>query len=285
MTKNKKHSVNWNGDFDIKNMKKDVKGITLIALVITIIILIILTSVGIYLSIDNTGIFNKTQQAKNETTKQAATEKMNLKITTAQINSYAEKQEMPTLKELSLILKEDNEVAYVTEESKVASAEYNVTSENPSTIYTKLKDYSYEFGINSSLQLASIDGVQIADNKNGEITLSKEQYESILNRLSALENYSTEEQAIGTWINGKTIYKKVIEFDTTVNLTSQSWTSIEINNLNIEKVITCNMIGTSNGMSIPITCQRIDTGIAVLNERNATYNTSGVILEYTKTID
>ena len=25
MTKNKKHSVNWNGDFDIKNMKKDVK--------------------------------------------------------------------------------------------------------------------------------------------------------------------------------------------------------------------------------------------------------------------
>ena len=167
----------------MKKFRKNTKGITLIALVITIVILIILSSVGIYLSLGNNGIFTKAQEAKEKTQRETATEKINLKITTAQMNSYAKKQEMPTLKELSLILKEDSEISYVTEESKVASAEYNVPSDNPSTIYTKLKDYNYEFGINSSLQLASIDGVKVADSNDETIN-------SIIARLEALEKKS-----------------------------------------------------------------------------------------------
>ena len=172
------------------------KGITLISLVITIIVLIILASVGIYLSLGNNGIFTKAQEAKEKTQRETATEKINLKITTAQMNSYAEKQEMPTLKELSLILKEDSEISYVTEESKVASAEYNVPSDNPSTIYTKLKDYNYEFGINSSLQLASIDGVKVAANNGSQSSRGV--------------NYSLEETKTNdTWM-GKPIYTKII---------------------------------------------------------------------------
>ncbi len=77
-------------------MKRE-KGITLISLVITIIVLIILASVAMYLSLGNNGIFIKTKQAKEETNKKEATEKINLKITTAQMNKYAEKQEMLTL--------------------------------------------------------------------------------------------------------------------------------------------------------------------------------------------
>lgn len=169
----------------MKKIEKNTKGITLIALVITIIVLLILSSVGIYLSLGNNGIFTKAQETKEKTQRETATEKINLKITTAQMNSYAETQEMPTLKELSLILKEDSEISYVTEESKVASAEYNVPSENPSAIYTKLKDYDYEFGINSSLQLASIDGVKVAENENNNETIN-----SIIARLEALEKKS-----------------------------------------------------------------------------------------------
>jgi len=40
-------------------------GITLIALVITIVVLIILSSVGMYLSLGNNGIFTKARYAKN----------------------------------------------------------------------------------------------------------------------------------------------------------------------------------------------------------------------------
>ena len=160
----------------MKKFEKNTKGITLIALVITIIVLLILSSVGIYLSLGNNGIFTKAQEAKEKTQRETATEKINLKITTAQMNSYAENQEIPTLKELSLILKEDSEISYVTEESKVASAEYNVPSENPSAIYTKLKDYNYEFGINSSLQLASIDGVKVADSTGTNSNIQNSTY-------------------------------------------------------------------------------------------------------------
>ncbi len=220
------------------------KGITLISLVITIIVLIILASVGIYLSLGNNGIFTKAQEAKEKTQRETATEKINLKITTAQMNSYAEKQEMPTLKELSLILKEDSEISYVTEESKVASAEYNVPSDNPSTIYTKLKDYNYEFGINSSLQLASIDGVKVANNDTTEYVKKSEfdklalLVENLNKKIANMENadiYSTEEKKVGIWIDGKTIYQKTIE--TTFALESSKWKQEEHNIKDIEHVV------------------------------------------------
>ncbi len=142
---------------------KNKKGITLISLVITIIVLIILASVAIYLSLGNNGIYTRTKQAKESTNKQTATEIINLKITNCQINKYAEKQEMPTLQELSDVLYEDNEIQYVALESKVADKE-KVTVGNKTSIFTKLNQYPYEFEINSSLQLASINGVKIANN-------------------------------------------------------------------------------------------------------------------------
>ncbi len=110
----------------LRNKVKSMKGITLIALVITIIVLIILASISIYLSLGNNGIFNKVKEAKDKTNKQEATDIINLKITTAQMNKYAEKQVMPTLKELSLTLKEDIEIDYVTERSQIASTKYEV---------------------------------------------------------------------------------------------------------------------------------------------------------------
>ena len=166
-------------------MNKKVKGITLISLVITIVVLIILSSVAIYLSLGNNGILTRTKQAKEVTNKQEATEKINLKITTAQMNKYAEKQVMPTLKELSEVLKDDNEIQYVTEKSQVASKKYEV-GENPNSIYTKLNKYPYEFEINSSLQLASIDGVQISQNIDNMVSIEiynelKAKYEELLN--------------------------------------------------------------------------------------------------------
>lgn len=140
-----------------------IRGITLISLVITVVVLIILASVTIYLSLGNNGIFTKAKQAKELTNKQEATEKINLKITTAQINKYSEKQEMPTLKELSEILKNDSEIEYVTEKSQIKRIKYEV-GENPTSIYTKLNEYPYEFEIDTKLQLAGINGIKISNN-------------------------------------------------------------------------------------------------------------------------
>ena len=70
--------------------KKEPNGITLIALIITIIVLLILSGVAIATLTGENGLLNKVQNARDETKKSQATETMNLKITNIQISSYTE---------------------------------------------------------------------------------------------------------------------------------------------------------------------------------------------------
>ena len=166
----------------LKNKIKNMKGITLISLVITIIVLIILAGFTLNLLLRENGIINKSKTAKNENEKATATETMNLKITNVQISKYAEEQRMPTLKELAYNFCEDDDFQYVQETIEVASLT-KITNNNPTSIYTKLKAYPYEFEINSSLQLASIDGVKVA-------TIPENDNDSIISMTkSDLDNY------------------------------------------------------------------------------------------------
>ena len=143
-----------------KNKKNE--GITLIALVITIVILILLSAITIGLVFGEDGLIEKTKTGSKEYSKEAAVEKMNLKITSAQINKYAEEQRMPTLEEFALILETDDDIQYVNGSRTIAStADINFTT--VSSIYTKLKAYPYEFEIDKQLRLASIDGVRVAE--------------------------------------------------------------------------------------------------------------------------
>lgn len=139
------------------------RGITLVALVVTIVILIIIASISIKVFLGDNGIIAKAKITREETNKQTAVEKINFKITNVQISKYAEKQRMPTLKELADNFCEDNDFQYVKETSELASLT-KISSDNPQKIYTKLKAYPYEFEINSSLQLASIDGIKFSNN-------------------------------------------------------------------------------------------------------------------------
>lgn len=63
---------------------RDTRGVTLVALVITIIMLILI-GVTIKLTLGENGIFNKAQTASEETIKQAAIDSISLKVTTIQI--------------------------------------------------------------------------------------------------------------------------------------------------------------------------------------------------------
>lgn len=118
----------------------------------------------------------------------------------------------------------------------------------------------------------------------------------IENELEALDkdiNYSTTEQVIGTWIDGKPIYRKVI----TGNAPSTDWTDFaQLSSLNIDTCI--NIKGNlyqDNNWNIPInTYESNDYYILVSwNRTYISYKKNGwtsnptliLIIEYTKTTD
>ncbi len=101
---------------------REYKGVTLIALIITIIILLILAGITILMLTGENGILNKASTAKEENNKKTATEIMNLKITNTQIESYKETEKMPTLQYLANKLCEDNEMEYVELTSKLQAS-------------------------------------------------------------------------------------------------------------------------------------------------------------------
>ena len=151
-------------------------------MVVTIIVLLILAGVTlIFVSNQKDSMVAKSQDATKQYNKEEATEKINLKITNSQMNGYIQSQRMPTLQEIADDFCEDDEIQYVELQSqRIASIEKINVGTNKS-IFTKLKEYPYEFEINSSLQLASIDGVKISNNDT--VTISREEYEKLKNKV------------------------------------------------------------------------------------------------------
>lgn len=100
-----------------------------------------------------------------------------------------------------------------------------------------------------------------------------------------MHNYSTQEQVVGTWIDGKPLYEIVIE---------STLTSIDVSGLNIEKLIYSDALGsdqssygTTRWMLNSVTNNQgrilyINNGTL---KREGGFYTFAVILQYTKTTD
>ena len=118
------------------------KGITLIALVITIAVLIILAGVTINLTLGENGIFNKAKYAEELLEKSAGKEILIVKIYDYQVSATTQNQ-TPTLQGLKEYLKDDEKIEYidlyVEEESTYAKV--------------KLKEYKYEYILNEKLEI------------------------------------------------------------------------------------------------------------------------------------
>ena len=121
--------------------EKDTNGITLIALVITIVVLIILAGVVITLSLGNNGIFNRAKQAKEEYEIAAEKEKLGLEITNIQTAVIENKNEKATLKDLY---------------EKIDKTKYEIElddEENPTLAYVKPVKGNYTFSVDSKFKI------------------------------------------------------------------------------------------------------------------------------------
>lgn len=120
------------------------------------------------------------------------------------MEKYAEDNKMPNLQDLSNELCEDEEIEYVKLPTKqVASLEKIDIGENTS-ILTKLKEYPYEFEINSLLQLSSIDGIKIANNYTEQINDLNAEIEKLKKELDKANSTTATETEI---LEGYTAYK------------------------------------------------------------------------------
>lgn len=117
---------------------KNQKGITLLALVITIIIMLILAGIVISLTIGENGIIKRAQLAEKEYKEAESKEKLQLKIINLQTEVYETEQREATLNDLSLYLAKEN---------------YELIIVNEETTYGKVSYEGYEFMINEQLEI------------------------------------------------------------------------------------------------------------------------------------
>ena len=96
--------------------------------------------------------------------------------------------------------------------------------------------------------------------------------------------YSTDEHIVGSWINGKPIYQKVIPYITTLNNYIWVETPELINNK--EQIIQSFVIGNVTCMPIMGDVDKDGSNyVRIYSMRNTVFDITHVIIQYTKTID
>lgn len=106
--------------------------------------------------------------------------------------------------------------------------------------------------------------------------------------------YSTEEQIVGEWIDGKPLYQKVISLPSGISpFEANTWTDVINVNIPIDTMVFSRVISGDN--NAPSDCNFISLNynvsthyIRALHTRNISltvYNNSYIILQYTKTTD
>jgi len=115
-----------------------------------------------------------------------------------------------------------------------------------------------------------------------------------INSLDDRDNYSTTEQVVGTWIDGKPIYRKVIQCGVLPNSANKD---VAHNIQNFGTTIKCNgmAVRTSDKRALPIpdstpsaeiVCGATNTNVYITtNNDRSSFDNSFLVLEYTKTTD
>ena len=124
---------------------KGKKGITLIALVITILVILILAGVTIATLTGDDGLLQKTQTASEKNTESSALEKIQVEVA----GSYGIDGKIDVENQLNSNLRRINGLTYNNKEIKIEGNEKNIIEKLPATV--KLDGYSYTISENGSV--------------------------------------------------------------------------------------------------------------------------------------
>lgn len=169
------------------------KGITLIALVITIIVLLILAGVSIAMLTGDNGILTQTNKAKVAQIEGQVREEVNLAVQAAKM--YAEEQSVSTSTGYS------------------ADKHLQVTSGTPATDDDILDEMRKDLGTDATDKGYTLNGTNATDSAKGSIsiTYTTDSYKSATNNSSAQITFTIE-------VSGNTFEITKIEGSETINM-------------------------------------------------------------------
>lgn len=140
--------------------------------------------------------------------------------------------------------------------------------------------------------------VDSLDSASTTDALSAKQGKVLNEKIAKSSTYSTDEQAVGTWIDGKPIYRKVIDFGALPNATRKD---VQHNISNLEQFTKIEGIairndGTKFTQSLPLVYRNTEDTfnttlaadnsiIEIRNDNDRSMFNAYIILEYTKTTD
>lgn len=166
--------------------------------------------------------------------------------------------------------------------AQITYANKSFINENP--------DVAAQYKVSASDMNEIKNVVNNNDNLMGDVSTLSTASTDVVSSINAISKYSTTEQRIGTWIDGKPIYRKVINFTNT----STNWETIDtISTLN-EIVRMNGYVYDSDNNKTAIPSYGTDsvslyvTQSGAIRKKATSYyqNKSGVlIIEYTKTAD
>ena len=103
-----------------------------------------------------------------------------------------------------------------------------------------------------------------------------------------LHHYSTTEQVVGTWIDGKPLYEKTFDFGQDLQIVAQDWNDTPILKGNIERIIYGEIRNTNYAVwPIAIRTNASSNYVQIMNMRpsGSNINARYFTIRYTKTTD
>ena len=174
------------------------------------------------------------------------------------LSAYALKTEIPSLDGYATTEYVDNAIANVPSGGNVDLSNYYTKAETNALI-PSLEGYATEEYVSTAIN--SIPATDLSDYYTKSETYSKTEVDTLVansggggSSSGSGEVYSTEEIAIGTWIDGKTIYRKVFEMTIRSDIQNgtPAITSIEHGIENFNQLVDLRCINNNSSMKTSI---------------------------------
>ena len=224
----------------MKKFKKDVKGITLIALVVTIIVLLILAGIAINLTIGENGIFTRAAKAREESEKAEIIEQIQFDITDKQLENLrniGEDEFYEILRKYGTISADETTLTTTKGNYEILISDIYGGEIETSFVTTPIE--SWEYTIDEENQTITLEKYIGTDAKifiPNTFTISSINYSVIIGRTTGQN---------GPFANNSKI--ECVKFDSNINIESNNGYGIFLNCDSLSKVY-----------NIPNECTRLD---------------------------